>query len=103
MYRLAHHSQDVESIPFAHDENRFGTVTSTVLSTLLETKLRFFVSLWLLDTHTHRCDHSHESCKATRRVDSRRKIDGFGAFYRSKVTASDEKVLKIISHSAFMF
>lgn len=54
-------------------------------------------------THTHRCDHSQESCKATRRVDSRRKRDDFGAFCRGKVTASDEKVFKIISHGAFMF
>lgn len=52
VYRLAHRSQHVESTPFAHDGNRFGIVTSTVLSTLLETKLRFLVSLWV-QTHTH--------------------------------------------------
>lgn len=90
--RLAHHSQDVESTPFAHDGNGFGTGTATVLSTLLETKLRFSAILCVqVARQTHRCDHSHESCKATRRVDSVRKIDGFGTFYRCKVTASGEK------------
>lgn len=100
VYRLAHHSQDVESIPFAHDGNRLETVTFIGLYTLRETKLRFsFYMCRLLDRHT-------DVTTATRSARPPAEWIVWGrwlcVFYRCKVQPQMKK-FKNTLHSAFVF